>query len=337
MKVKIGVIGGGRIGYVHTKAIQQNVENGEVIALADGFLNAESKANFEKLGVKKFYDDYQDLLTNSEIDAVYICSPTDSHYQYSIAALKAGKHVFCEKPVSFNLNEIKDVAKVIAKTGKIFTVGHNRRFDHNFLAIKNSLATDKIGQLVQLKITSRDPGLPPLEYIKKSGGLFLDMMIHDFDMVRFLVPEKIKSVYAIGDALINSEIKQVGDIDTAIVVLTFESGAMAVIDNCRLANYGYDQRVEVHGLKGALQIQNDTASTLIVSSEVGIVHEKPLHFFLERYWDAYVLEDKLFIEAVLNHQKPQVSIEDGYQAVLLAKAAQLSLKEKRPVTLAEVE
>ncbi|MXR07532.1 inositol 2-dehydrogenase [Mycoplasma hyorhinis] len=335
MNFKVGIIGGGRIGYVHSNAINKFVDNAQVVAIADAYLSKENKEKFEKLGIKTFYTDYKEMLQNPDIDVIYICSPTDTHHTYSIEALEAGKHVFCEKPVAFDLDKILEVEKVVKKTKKHFTVGHNRRFDHNFLALKEAILNETVGKIVQLRVTSRDPGLPPYEYIKKSGGIFLDMMIHDLDMVLFLTNKKVESIYATGSALIDPEIKNLDDIDTAVVVLNFEDGSMATIENCRQTSYGYDQRVEIHGTKANIKIENDTNSTLIISSDQGVAKEKPLYFFLERYHNAYIKENKDFFEAIALKNEVKVSIQDGYNAVLLAKAATKSLKEKRVVKISE--
>ncbi|WP_434337388.1 inositol 2-dehydrogenase [Mesomycoplasma hyopneumoniae] len=338
MKFKVGIIGGGRIGYVHTHAINKFVDDAKVIAIADAYLDSQNQEKFRKLGVKSFYSDYNQLLLDPEIDIIYICSPTDTHYLYSIQALNANKHVFCEKPVAFDLEKILEVKKVVKETKKYFTVGHNRRFDHNFLALKDQIEKNTIGEILQLRITSRDPGLPPYEYIKKSGGIFLDMMIHDFDMALFLTNNKVvESVYATGSALIDKKINELDDIDTAVVVLNFKDGSMAIIENCRQTSYGYDQRVEIHGTKASIKIENDTNSTLRISSDQGIIKEKPLYFFLERYQNAYIQENKDFFEAISSNKEPKVTIDDGYKAVLLAKAAKISLKEKRLVKITELE
>ena len=216
-------------------------------------------------------------------------------------------------------------------------VGFNRRFDHNFMAIKENIDKGVIGKLELIQITSRDPEPPPLSYVKVSGGLFCDMMIHDFDMVRYLSSSNPKSVTAIGDALVNPKVKTEGnDIDTAIVSIELENGALAVITNSRRASYGYDQRAEVHGEKGALSCSNDTSNTLVISSKDGIIHEKPLYFFLERYLNAYRTEIEIFVDSVINNKETPVTIEEAYQSLLLAKAAQKSLKENRKVYINEL-
>ncbi len=289
------------------------------------------------MGIEKTSKNYKDILNDKEVDAIFICTPTDTHYTISMEALNFGKHVFCEKPVDLELGRVKDVKDLVAKTGKKYMVGFNRRFDHNFMAIKENIDKGLIGKLELIQITSRDPEPPPISYVKVSGGLFCDMMIHDFDMVRYLSSSNPKSVTAIGDALVNPKIKTEGnDIDTAIVSIELENGALAVITNSRRASYGYDQRAEVHGELGALSCSNDTSNTLVISSKDGIIHEKPLYFFLERYLNAYKIEIEIFIDSIINNKETPVTIEEAYQSLLLAKAAQKSLIENRKVYINEL-
>lgn len=333
--IKIGIIGAGRIGKVHAKAAL-NVNGAIVKWIADPIVdNLQEIAN--SMGIEKTSKDYKDILNDKEVDAVFICTPTDTHYSISMEALNAGKHVFCEKPVDLELDRVKDVKELVAKTSKKYMVGFNRRFDHNFKAIRDNINKGVIGKLELIQITSRDPEPPPISYVKVSGGLFCDMMIHDFDMVRYLSGSNPKSVTAIGDALVDSKIKTEGsDIDTAIVSIELENGALAVITNSRRASYGYDQRAEVHGEKGALSCTNDTSNTLVISTSDGITHDKPLHFFLERYMDAYRTEIEMFMDAVINNKETPVTIEEAYQSLLLAKAAKKSLEENRKVYIKEL-
>ncbi|WP_028329341.1 inositol 2-dehydrogenase [Brachyspira alvinipulli] len=333
--IKIGIIGAGRIGKVHAKAAL-NVNGAMVKWIADP-IAGDLEETAKTMGIEKTSKDYKDILNDKEVDAVFICTPTDTHYSISIEALNAGKHVFCEKPVDLELDRVKDVKELVAKTSKKYMVGFNRRFDHNFKAIRDNINKGVIGKLELIQITSRDPEPPPISYVKVSGGLFCDMMIHDFDMVRYLSSSNPKSVTAIGDALVDSKIKTEGsDIDTAIVSIELENGALAVITNSRRASYGYDQRAEVHGEKGALSCTNDTSNTLVISTSDGITHDKPLHFFLERYMDAYRTEIEMFMDAVINNKETPVTIEEAYQSLLLAKAAKKSLEENRKVYIKEL-
>lgn len=333
--VKIGIIGAGRIGKVHAKAAS-NLNGAKIIWLADP-IAPDLEETAKSMGIEKTSKNYKDILNDKEVDAIFICTPTDTHYTISMEALNFGKHVFCEKPVDLELGRVKDVKDLVAKTGKKYMVGFNRRFDHNFMAIKENIDKGLIGKLELIQITSRDPEPPPISYVKVSGGLFCDMMIHDFDMVRYLSSSNPKSITAIGDALVNPKIKTEGnDIDTAIVSIELENGALAVITNSRRASYGYDQRAEVHGELGALSCSNDTSNTLVISSKDGIIHDKPLYFFLERYLNAYKMEIEIFVDSIINNKETPVTIEEAYQSLLLAKAAQKSLIENRKVYINEL-
>ncbi len=334
--LNIGIIGAGRIGKVHAESITYHVKDARVAAIADPFMNETTTAWAEGLGIQKIYTDYRSILQDDEIQAVLICSSTDTHADIAIESIKANKHVFCEKPVSQDLNKIKAVIDALDASKVKFQVGFNRRFDHNFEAVRNAVKEGKIGDVHIVKVTSRDPEAPPLEYVKVSGGMFLDMTIHDFDMVRYLTSSDVVEVYASGTALVNPAIQDVGDIDTAIINMKLANGALAVIDNSRQADYGYDQRAEVFGSKGQIAVTNDTGSTAVLSTANGVTGEKPLYFFLERYMASFSKEVSLFVQAVLNDTEVPVNINDGLQPVLIAKAAKKSMEENRPVLLSEI-
>ena len=334
--LKIGIIGAGRIGKVHSESITYHVKDAVVAAIADPFMNDDTKAWAEGLGIPSISKDYHDILNNPEIDAVLICSSTDTHADISIEAIKAGKHVFCEKPISQDLAKIKEVMETLKGSNVKYQVGFNRRFDHNFEAVRAAVADGKIGDVHIVKITSRDPDAPPLEYVRVSGGMFLDMTIHDFDMVRYLSGADVEEIYANGTCLVNPAIANEGDIDTAIITMKLTNGALAVIDNSRKADYGYDQRAEVFGSKGQVAVTNDAGSTAVISTNAGVTGEKPLYFFLERYMASFSKEVSLFVQACLNDTAVPVDINDGLQPVLIAKAAKKSLDEGRPVKLAEI-
>lgn len=335
--LNIGIIGAGRIGKVHLQSVTRYVADAKVIALADPFMNAETEEWARSLGVGKLTRDYKEILADPEVDAVFICSSTDTHSAISLEAIAAGKHIFCEKPVDHDLGKIKAVMQALEGSNVKYQVGFNRRFDHNFAAAREAVASGRIGELAVLKITSRDPGAPPVDYIKVSGGIFLDMTIHDFDMVRFISGEEATEVYAAGGVTVDPAIGEAGDIDTAVVTLRLESGALAVIDNCRRASYGYDQRLEAFGSKGQVAISNDTASSAVVSDASGVTAEKPLYFFLERYMQAYAAEVEAFVAAVRDDTPVPVGIDAGLQSVLIGVAAKKSLELGRPVKLSEIE
>ena len=305
--------------------------------IADPFMNEETEASLRVLGVSDCTKDYKKILNDPEIDAVLICSSTNTHADISLEAIAAGKHVFCEKPVSQDIAKIRQVMEKLKGTKLKYQVGFNRRFDHNFEAVRAAVANGDVGDVHIVRITSRDPAPPPPEYAAVSGGMFLDMTIHDFDMVRYLTASDVVEVFANGAVLVDPLIGKAGDIDTAIISLKMANGALAVIDNSRKAVYGYDQRAEVFGSKGQASVSNDTNSSLILSSETGIHTEKPLYFFLERYMASFTKEVRMFVQAIEQDSPVPVDINDGLQPVLIAAAALRSLKEHRPVLLSEIK
>ncbi len=335
--VNIGIIGAGRIGKVHCESIMRYVKNATVKALADPFLSEETKAWAKSLDINEFHTDYRKILEDDGIDAVLICSSTDTHSPISIEAIKAGKHVFCEKPIDHDVSKINEVIAALRVSKVKYQVGFNRRFDHNFRAAREAVATGKIGELNLLKVCSRDPGAPPVSYIKVSGGIFLDMTIHDFDMVRFMSGSEVTEVFAYGAVLVDEEIGKAGDIDTAIISMKLANGALAVIDNCRRASYGYDQRVEAFGSLGQVAIANDTVSSAVISDADGIHSEKPLNFFLERYMGAYVNEITEFVDAIVNDAPVPVDVYCGLEPVLIGLAAKRSLETNAPVKIADLK
>ncbi|MBQ4074767.1 MAG: inositol 2-dehydrogenase [Clostridia bacterium] len=334
-KLKIGIVGAGRIGKVHAQSIIYHIPEAEVVMVTD-VVEAAAKALAEKYGIPAYSTDYMDIVNNPEIDAVLVCSPTPTHADISIAAMEAGKHVFCEKPVDLTIEKIKKTAEVAEKTGRKLQIGFNRRFDHNHGKVQQLAKDGVLGNVEIIKITSRDPEPPSPEYAASSGGLYIDMMIHDFDMAMFLAGCDVKEVYAMGTSLVDPRIGQAGDVDTAIVTLTFENGALGVIDNSRRAAYGYDQRVEVFGSLGMAAGENDGDSTVKVSTAAGVVGDKPQYFFLERYMASFIEEMKQFIAAIVNDTDVPVGIHAGLMSVVLAKAAKKSLDEHRPVKIEEV-
>lgn len=334
--LKVGIIGAGRIGKVHAESITKYVPNAEVKAIADPFMTDETREWAKSMGISDIYTDHKDILTDNEIEAVLVCSSTDTHSQMSIEAAQAGKHVFCEKPIDHNLERIYEVIDVVEKSGVKFQVGFNRRFDHNFRAVKQAVESGKIGDPHIIKITSRDPEAPPAEYVKVSGGIFLDMTIHDFDMARYLSGSDVEEVYAIANVLVDPAIGEAGDVDTAIITLKFANGALGVIDNSRRAEYGYDQRAEVFGSKGSVAVANDRSSTAVISTVDGVTAEKPLYFFLERYMQSFADEIKEFVDAIVNDTEVPVNAVDGLKPVLIGLAAKKSLEEGRPVKLSEI-
>lgn len=336
--LKIGIIGAGRIGKVHLESISYHVKNATVTAMADPFMNEETEKLIRSYGVSKVTKDYKDILNDKDIDAVLVCSSTDTHAAISIEAINAGKHVFCEKPVDHSIEKIQAVADALNEHPDIkFQVGFNRRFDHNFAAIRKAYDDGKIGEAHILKITSRDPEPPNPAYIKVSGGIFLDMTIHDFDMACFLTDSDVEELYVNSAVLVDPAIGEQGDVDTAIITMKMANGALAVIDNSRKAAYGYDQRAELFGSKGMVATSNDTVSSAVISNADGVTGEKPLFFFLERYMGSFSEEMRQFTEAVINDTEVPVGIHAGLQSVKIGLAARKSVEEHRPVKISEIQ
>jgi len=334
--IKVGIIGAGRIGKVHVQSICTQVPDAKVKMLADPFMTEETAAWAKDMGVEQVTRDYKEILADPEIEAVLICSSTDTHSPISVEAIKAGKHVFCEKPIDHDIEKIQEVIDALKDSKVKYQVGFNRRFDHNFEAVQKAVAAGKVGDIHIIKVTSRDPEPPCADYVKVSGGMFLDMTIHDFDMVRFLAGCNAEEVYVQAAVLVDPAIGEAGDVDTAVITLKMENGAIAVIDNSRKAVYGYDQRAEVFGSKGMVATGNDTASAAVISNENGVTGEVPLHFFLERYMAAYAKEVKCFIDAIVNDTDTPLGVMDGLEPVLMGIAAKKSMEEHRPVKISEV-
>ncbi|MCI3922939.1 inositol 2-dehydrogenase [Paenibacillus sp. TRM 82003] len=335
-KVKIGIIGAGRIGKLHADNLLR-LPGAEVVAVSDLFVGPELEAWASERGIGLLTKDSSDIIRHPDIDAVFICSSTDTHVPLIKEAARAGKHIFCEKPISMSLEATEEALEAVKQAGVKLQIGFNRRFDHNFKRVREHVANGTIGEPHIVKITSRDPSPPPKEYIRVSGGLFMDMAIHDFDMARFLSGSEVTEVYAQGGVLIDPAFAECEDVDTAIITLTFANGALGVIDNSRKAAYGYDQRVEVFGSKGSIAVANDHPNSAVVSTADGVMSDKPLYFFLERYMQAYVEEVQAFIRSVAGGDPIVVEGNDGLQAERIALAAKWSLSLNRPVNISEVE
>lgn len=332
--MKIGVVGLGRVGKIHLSNLIYHFPENDVVIVSDPAVETHDFAH--KLGVKNVVTDAVEVLTHPEVEAVIICTPTPFHVPNLILAARHGKHIFCEKPIDVNLNSIEEARKVVEQHGVKLMVGFNRRFDENFARVRQLVATGKVGEPHILRITSRDPAPPPLEYLRTSGGIFLDMTIHDFDMARYIVGSEVTEVYVKGGALINPEIEKLNDIDTAVIVLTFENGAIGVIDNSRKAVYGYDQRLEILGSEGMARAENRTENDVILAGKDGIIGALPLYFFLERYEKAFRVCLQNFLECIAQDKPSPVNVHDGLMATAIGKAAMISLLEKRPVRMSEV-
>jgi myo-inositol 2-dehydrogenase / D-chiro-inositol 1-dehydrogenase len=333
--LRFGVLGVGRIGKIHIENLVNRIRGAEVVAVCD-VAAAELAAVAARFGIARTFTDYRELLDLAEIDAVAICGPTNTHYQMIVDAAARGKQIFCEKPIDLSIEKVQAANQEVARCGVRMMVGFNRRFDPNFLKVRETIAAGLVGQPQILRITSRDPAPPPEPYIRASGGIFMDMTIHDFDMARYLMGSEVTEVYSRAAVLVDQVFAEAGDWDTACTTLTFENGAFAVIDNSRKAVYGYDQRVEIFGSGGMVTVANNTPDTHILCDSAGIHTALPLHFFLERYAESYLLEMRAFIDAVVNQEPVPVGGEDGLKSVIIALAAGVSARENRPVKLSEI-
>ena len=334
-KLNAGIIGAGRIGRLHARHLNTRIANIRVKAVSDVIVKAAEECAAE-LGIPEYYSDYRQILEDPQIDMVFICSSTDTHAAIMEAAARAGKHIFCEKPIALDLDKIDRALEVVQKSGVKLQIGFNRRFDSNYRRIRDLIAAGELGEPHILKITSRDPAPPPIEYVKVSGGIFLDMMIHDFDMARFLIGDEVEEVYASGAVKVDPKIGEAGDVDTALVTLTFKNGVIGSIDNSRRAVYGYDQRAEVFGSRGMARSDNNTANRVQLSGPERVSEDLPLNFFMDRYVESYIEEIDQFVHCVLEDSSPPVSGLDGKYPVVMGLAAKKSLAEHRPVKSKEI-
>ncbi len=329
MAIRFALLGAGRIGKVHARAVSGNPD-ARLVAITDPFAEA-ARAIARQYGCD--VRTMEQIETSKDVDAVVICTPTDTHADLIERFARAGKAIFCEKPVDLSVARVKACLKVVAAKKAKLMVGFNRRFDPHFAAVRAAIDDGRIGNVEQVVITSRDPGPPPLEYIKRSGGIFRDMTIHDFDMARFLLGEEPIIVQATGSVLVDKAIGKAGDYDSVSVILTTKSGKQCVISNSRRATYGYDQRIEVHGSKGVVSAENQRPVSIEIATGAGYTRP-PLHdFFMTRYTDAYAAEIAAFIASVKKGKAPSPSGQDGLAALVLADAAAKSAKQGRAVKI----
>jgi len=331
-KVNIGVIGVGRIGRMHARNLKYQIFGANVLGIADVSEDVAQRVAKE-LEIPIIEKDYHRLLKNKDIDAIVICSSTNTHAQIISETAQTGKHIFCEKPIALDLKKIDEALTAVKKAGVKLQVGFNRRFDTNFTKVKKMVSEGRIGIPHLVRITSRDPEPPPISYVKVSGGIFLDMMIHDFDIARYLLDQEVVELIAVGSCLVDPAIGKAGDIDTAIVTLKYEGGAWGTIDNSRQAVYGYDQRIEVFGSKGCIVVGNKKTTEVTISGAEDIRSDKPLFFFIERYQEAYLVEMQEFIKCIQENKKPPVGGLDGKIAVQMGYAAKESLTTKKFIKL----
>jgi myo-inositol 2-dehydrogenase/D-chiro-inositol 1-dehydrogenase len=324
--ITAGILGAGRIGTLHAENLL-GMPGVQLKTVADPYLEPD---DWKKRGVLPTLEP-DDVLNDPEIEAVLICSPTPTHAPLTEAAAEAGKHIFCEKPIDLDPDRIRRTIEVVEAAGVKLQVGFNRRFDPTFSRVRKAVVDGDIGEIHIVKITSRDPEAPPVEYVTTSGGIFLDMTIHDFDMVRYLTGSEVEEVHAMGAVLIDPAIGEAGDVDTAVTTLKMANGALAVIENSRQAVYGYDQRVEVFGSEGSAEAANETANRVTLSTSRSVRSDTPLYFFLERYQASFVAELEAFFASIRQDHQPPVNGRDGLMSVLVGLAAARSMIEKRPV------
>ncbi len=333
-EIKIALLGIGRIGRIHFRNINQYFPNASVVAVADPqYTEKEFKKTF---GGVFFTADAEEAVSRPDVNAVLICTPTSSHADLLSYAANAGKHIFCEKPMDLSLVRSEAIVDLVQRKNVKLMLGFNRRFDPDFMQARQHITDNRIGPVQVVKITSRDPGLPPIDYLKSSGGLFMDMAIHDFDMARYMMNKKVVEVYSKGLVLVDEAVHSADDIDTALTTLTFEDGTYAVIDNSRKAVYGYDQRLEIFGDAGMIQVDNNLHNRNIIYDEKGIHRALPLDFFMDRYAMSYLKEIELFVDALVNDRPMPVGGDDGLEASRIAIAARLSMEKGRPVKLTEI-
>jgi myo-inositol 2-dehydrogenase/D-chiro-inositol 1-dehydrogenase len=330
--LNIGLIGAGRIGRLHARHLARQVSRARLVAVADVFLKAAQECAAEN-NIPEAVADYRAVLDDRSVDAVVVCSPTNTHARIIEDAAAAGKHVFCEKPIDLSLERTDAALAAVRGAGVKLQIGFNRRFDANSRRMRKAVVEREVGQPWRLHIISRDPAPPSLDYIRTSGGLFVDMTIHDFDMARFLIGAEVEEVFATTATLLEPAI---GDVDTAVTLLRFANGVIGTIDNSRCATYGYDQRVEILGSEGMIGTSNKYASNAVVSDRQSVHRDLPLNFFLERYTQSYIDEVSAFVDSVLDRTAVPVSGEDGRAALLLALTANRSARENRPVRVADV-
>ena len=328
-RIKFAILGMGRIGKVHADTIQAN-SNAELAAIHDPINNEINR-------LQKRYSCQQmsldDITNNDQIKGILICTPTDTHVDLIKRFLYTKKAVFCEKPLDLNLRKVKKLVQLVSGSKSQVMLGFNRRFDPHFAKLKAHLTKKEIGVIEQITITSRDPNPPTIEYIKQSGGIFKDMAIHDLDMAVFLADEKIHSITALGSNFVSKKIEQAGDYDTATILMRTISGKQISIINSRRATYGYDQRVEVHGSKGSLKVNNPTLSEIELAKEAGTTKDRLHHFFMTRYIDAYKNQIDYFVDCIKKRSMPKPDSYDGYYALYLAENALKSAKTGRTVYL----
>ncbi|MEM7274610.1 MAG: inositol 2-dehydrogenase [Actinomycetota bacterium] len=333
--LRVGVLGTGRIGSMHADLLQHQVAGAEVSAVFD--VMADSAAAVGAAVEAEVMDSAQSLIDHPAVDAVAIATSTDTHVDLIVAAAAAGTPIFCEKPISLDIAEVDRGLAAVAAAGVPLQIGFNRRFDRGHAAVRDAVADGTVGDVRQVRITSRDPAPPPIAYIEVSGGIFNDMTIHDFDMARFVTGSEVVEVYAKGGCTVDPAIGEAGDLDTVVVLLTHEDGTLTMIDNCRQASYGYDQRVEAFGSGGVVSSENHLDHYAVVRTEDGGRTAKVPYFFLDRYIPSYLAQWEAFVGAISAGEDTPVTGADGRAPLVIGQAAWRSVREERPVLISEFD
>jgi len=333
--VRFAVLGCGRIGKMHAEMLARQVPGASVSVVFD-VVEAAAQAVAGDLGVR-VASSLDDAVNAEDVDAVAICTSTDTHVDAMVAASAAGRAIFCEKPISLDLAEVDRGLNAVADAGVKLQIGFNRRFDPSHKAVADAVQHGAVGDVHLCSITSRDPGPPPIEYIRVSGGMFNDMTIHDFDMARYVTGSDVVEVYARGAVRVDPAIGEAGDIDTGVVLLTHANGALTTIDNSRRAAYGYDQRVEAFGNLGKAASDNYHDFNSVLATEAGYRRPPLQNFFLERYGQSYLDQWAAFHDYVRSDVASPASGADGRAPLVIAQAAQRSMTENRPVRIAEID
>jgi myo-inositol 2-dehydrogenase/D-chiro-inositol 1-dehydrogenase len=334
-KLHVGIIGAGRIGKVHAETLAFRLPESRIVAITD--VNREAaQALAARCGIPTVAESSDAILADPQIEAVLICSSTNTHAGLIAQTARAGKHIFCEKPIAHSLAEIDRALAAVEAAGVQLQIGFNRRFDANFARVRQAVVNGEIGSPRLLHIISRDPAPPPLDYIAVSGGMFMDMTIHDFDMARFLIGDEVEEIYTVGGVMVDPKIGEAGDLDTALIVLRFRNGVIGTIDNSRQAAYGYDQRVEILGSKGKITTENCYSNQAEISTCKTVHRDLPMHFFMDRYAESFANELRSFVAAVCEKRPTPVAGMDGRIPVVMALAARKSYDERRPVRVEEI-
>ncbi len=333
--INVGIIGAGRIGKVHAETLAFRLPQATPAVITD--MNpAAARETAARCGIPRVAASAAEVFADPSIDAVLVCSSTDTHCEMIVEAAAAGKHIFCEKPLDHTLARIDRALAAVERAGVKLQVGFNRRFDANFARVRRAVASGEIGTPHLMHIVSRDPAPPPVAYVKVSGGMFLDMTIHDFDMARFLTGDEVEEVYTSAAVRVDPEIGAAGDVDTAVIVLRFRNGVIGTIDNSRKAVYGYDQRAEVFGSGGAIATSNVHPNWAVISTGESVRRDLPLNFFMDRYTESFAAEMRAFVDAIVEDRPVAVNGHDGRVPVAMALAARKSYDEGRPVKVSEI-